>query len=260
MRRTLVQHHFIERYTGPEFFRAFCFYIYSMALPIFFMEQYDEGDFIMLNEDTSRHVVQVLRMKQGDLLQLTDGKGHLLTAAIADDHKKKCTVRIVDRSFKERSERQVSIGISLLKNAARFEWFLEKATEMGVFEIIPLRCDRTEKQHVRFERMNNILIAAMLQSQQYWLPVLQEPVFCKELIVSSACKIKLIAHCEAEQKQSIHDFQGTSPVQIIIGPEGDFTRHEIELALAREYKAVTLGNTRLRTETAGVVAAALLCI
>lgn len=214
----------------------------------------------MLNEDTSRHVIQVLRMKQGDQLQLTDGKGHLLTAAIADDHKKKCTVRIVERSFKERNGRQVSIGISLLKNVTRFEWFLEKATEIGVFEIIPLRCDRTEKQHVRFERLNNILVAAMLQSQQYWLPVLQEPVFCKELIVSSTYETKLIAHCEPEQKHAIHDFRGTAPIQIIIGPEGDFTLHEIELALSQKYKPVTLGNTRLRTETAGVVATALLCI
>jgi 16S rRNA (uracil1498-N3)-methyltransferase len=231
-----------------------------MALPIFFVERYNDENFIMLNEDTSKHVVQVLRMTRGDQLQLTDGKGHLLTAAIEDDHKKKCTVKVVQKTFKARKEQRVSIGISLLKNATRFEWFLEKATEVGVYEIVPLRCDRTEKQHFRFERMNNILVSAMLQSQQVWLPFLHEPVSCKTLLDTSTFETKLIAHCEEEQKHSIGHFSGAFSTQILIGPEGDFTPHEIEEALRHNYKPITLGETRLRAETAGVVAAALLCI
>ena len=137
-----------------------------MALPIFYVSQYKNEELLLLSEDTSRHVVQVLRMKKGELLQLTDGKGSLLTTAVIDDHKKNCTVAIKEKVFNAAPGRRVSIAISLLKNAARFEWFLEKATEIGVAEIVPLKCDRTEKQHFRLDRMKNILIAAMLQSQQ----------------------------------------------------------------------------------------------
>ena len=228
-----------------------------MALPIFFIDELTEG-FITLNEETSKHVVQVLRMKHGEEINLTDGKGKLLRVAIVEEHKKKSTVRIIDSQFFERNKRQISIGISLLKNASRFEWFLEKATEIGVTEIIPLSCDRTEKQHLRFERMNNILISAMLQSQQYWLPVLHEPTSFEKAISSSYYEKKLIAHCEKEQRKSIKDFLGLPSTQIIIGPEGDFSKDEIYLAVQNDFIPVSLGETRLRTETAGVVAATLL--
>lgn len=231
-----------------------------MALPIFYLENYESSSFMTLPEDTSKHVVQVLRMKVGEELQLTDGKGSLLTAAISDDHKKKCTVRVVSAKYEARSTKQVSIAISLLKNASRFEWFLEKATEIGVTEIVALLCDRTVKQHFRFDRMNNILIAAMLQSQQVWLPVLKEPTSFNQEISSNLYHTKLIAHCEDEQKHSIKEFGVQSSVQILIGPEGDFSSHEISSAIEAGYLPVTLGQTRLRTETAGVVAASLLCV
>ena len=231
-----------------------------MALPIFYVSQYKNEELLLLNEDTSRHVVQVLRMKKGELLQLTDGKGSLLTTAVIDDHKKNCTVAIKEKVFNAASGRRVSVAISLLKNAARFEWFLEKATEIGVAEIVPLKCDRTEKQHFRLDRMNNILIAAMLQSQQTWLPVLKEPILFTEAVANSASTCKLIAHCGEVAKHTIKDFAGNTSTQILIGPEGDFSHTEIEFAQARGYQAVTLGQTRLRAETAGVVAATLLCI
>lgn len=231
----------------------------TMALPIFYLETIDDGNFITLSEETSKHVVQVLRMKQGEALQLTDGQGNLLTTKITDDHKKKCTVRVTDRQFKEKGSKEVCIAISLLKNANRFEWFLEKATEIGVTEIVPLLCDRTEKQHFRYDRMNNILIAAMLQSQQVWLPILREPTSVKAVLENCTYSTKLIAHCEGEQKESIGDYPPNS-VQILVGPEGDFSLAEIRDALQVGYKPVSLGNTRLRTETAGVVAATLLCI
>lgn len=234
-------------------------YFYTMALPIFFIDAYDNSDVVQLNEDTSRHVAQVLRMKTGDLLQLTDGKGSLLTAGIADAHKKKCTVTITQKTFTEKSDRNVCIGISPLKNAARFEWFLEKATELGVSEIIAIKCDRTEKQHFRMDRMRNILIAAMLQSQQTWLPVLSEPAAFSEVVTDTRYPLRLIAHCEEHKKEALKDFMGRQQVQILIGPEGDFSPEEIKLALSRDYQPVSLGATRLRTETAGVVAAALLC-
>jgi 16S rRNA (uracil1498-N3)-methyltransferase len=231
-----------------------------MDLPIFFIDNYPGGDFITLNEETSKHVVQVLRMKQGEELQLTNGKGSLLTTAIVDDHKKKCTVSIKQKEFREKAGKEVCVGISLLKNANRLQWFLEKATEIGVTEIIPLLCERTEKQHFRYDRMNNILIAAMLQSQQVWLPLLHHPMSFKEINTNNQYATKLIAHCEEEQKEMIHTYASSNSTQILIGPEGDFTTEEINAALSIGYKPVTLGNTRLRTETAGVVAATLLCI
>ena len=194
-----------------------------MALPIFYVSQYKNEELLLLNEDTSRHVVQVLRMKKGELLQLTDGKGSLLTAAVVDDHKKNCTVAIKQKVFHAATERRISIAISLLKNVARFEWFLEKATEIGVAEIVPLKCDRTEKQHFRLDRMNNILIAAMLQSQQTWLPVLIEPISFMEAVSNSASTCKLIAHCGQVAKHAIKDFTGHTCTQILIGPEGDFS-------------------------------------
>lgn len=231
-----------------------------MALPIFYISEYNKEDIVILNEDTSRHVVQVLRMKSGQLLQLTDGKGSLLTAAIMDEHKKSCSVIIKEKVTHAAPIKKVSIAISLLKNAARFEWFLEKATEIGVTEILPLKCERTEKQHFRFDRLNNILIAAMLQSQQTWLPVMSNPIVFTEAVHNCTASNKLIAHCEVVPKHTIRDFLGENATQILIGPEGDFSPGEIRLALAHHFHPVTLGKTRLRAETAGVVAATLLCV
>lgn len=225
---------------------------------------------LVLNEETSRHIVQVLRMKPGEPLQITDGRGNLLTAVIVDDHKKKCVVRVQSSMFHPIRERKVSIGISLLKNANRFEWFLEKATEIGVTEIIPLLCERTEKQHFRQDRMENILVSAMLQSQQTWLPVLQPPVSFSQVMEIASHDQLFIAHCleekkpeekKPEEKKIPLTAGNTAHSQLIlIGPEGDFSSREIELALQHHFSPVTLGETRLRTETAGMVAATLLCI
>jgi 16S rRNA (uracil1498-N3)-methyltransferase len=212
-----------------------------------------------LSEDTSRHCVQVLRMQAGKQLQLTDGLGNLYTAAITKADKKHCEVRIQDTKFEHQDIRKVCIAISLLKNASRFEWFLEKATEMGVQEIIPLLCERTERQHFRYDRMQGITVAAMLQSRQCWLPNLHQPTALQQVVVKSNYTDKRIAHCMAEQDRIfINALPVHNDVQLLIGPEGDFTSHEITLALQHHYKPVSLGNTRLRTETAGVMASALL--
>ena len=230
-----------------------------MERPIFFVDHLPEN-IITLNEDTSKHVVQVLRMKPGEQLHLTDGAGSLLTAEIIDDHKKKCTVGIIDKNFQPQKERKISIAISLVKNNSRFEWFLEKATEIGVTEIIPLLCARTEKQHFRLDRMKQILISAMMQSKQVWLPVLLEPVSFDKVCSTSNDQTKLIAHCMEDHKQDISAYRQKNSVQILLGPEGDFTHEEIQMAIEFGYIPVTLGVTRLRTETAGIVAAALLSI
>lgn len=231
-----------------------------MDIPVFFLENIHSPDVITVNEDISKHAVQVLRMKKSDKLQLTDGAGNLLTAQIIDDHKKNCTVRIIERQTFAKKKREVCIAISLLKNTSRFEWFLEKATEIGVTEIVPLLCERTEKQHFRHERMKQILISAMMQSKQVWLPLLHEPTAFSKIVSQNKFSEKLIAHCVEGKKQLLKDFSKGHSTQILIGPEGDFSAGEISAAMLNNYIPVTLGDTRLRTETAGVVAATLLCL
>lgn len=233
-----------------------------MPLPFFYNETIEPGSkSLLLNEETSRHVVQVLRMKIGEPLQITDGKGNLFMGEITDDHKKRTEVEIVSSTFIPPPPKKVIIAISLLKNANRFEWFLEKATEIGVSGIVPLICSRTEKQHFRFERMKGILISAMLQSQQCWLPVLNEPVKFNDFNLQEFEGYeKFIAHCIAGQnRQALHllEFKFTNRL-ILIGPEGDFTEAEIQAALNENFIPVSLGDTRLRTETAGMVAVAML--
>lgn len=231
-------------------------------LPFFYKEDLVAGmQSITLEEDTSKHIVQVLRMQQGEQLQLTDGKGNLYTATITDNHKKKTVVQITSHTYQQPPSKKITIAISLLKNTARFEWFLEKATEIGVGELIPLLCTRTEKNHFRYDRMKNILVSAMLQSQQVWLPELHELTQFDNLVLRQFDNAsKWIAHCEDDHKQSLRNYQiaELSNCLILIGPTGDFTKEEIALAKQQGFQPVTLGNTRLRTETAGMVAAALL--
>lgn len=238
---------------------ALYFYI-AMALPFFYVK--DLGtDTIVLDEDTSKHVVQVLRMKRGEALLLTDGRGGRAQAVITVDNRKRCGVKIEFLEREEGTIPKIAIAISLLKNNTRFEWFLEKATEIGVNEIIPLLCERTERQSFRHDRMNQLLISAMLQSQQCWLPVLRQPVSFPKA-VELPYQQKFIAHCEDTEKQSLtgQRFNASASQLILIGPEGDFTPNEIEQALANGFLPVALGETRLRTETAGMVAAAVLRI
>jgi len=236
-----------------------------MSLPFFYIETFENSSSnIILKEETSKHIVQVLRMQNGEHLQLTDGKGKIFLCEIINNHRKKCEVTFIKTSNITHPTSNIAIAISPVKNAGRFEWFLEKATEIGVTNIVPLLCERTEKQHLKLERMQGILISAMLQSQQAWLPVLQEPIkFTRYLSDLNAAPSlhKMIAHCEDEnEKQALQKIANPAAAQLIlIGPEGDFTKTEIELALQTGFVPVSLGHTRLRTETAGIVAATLLC-
>lgn len=208
-------------------------------------------------------MIQVLRMEAGARLHLTDGRGHLLTAVITLPHKKHCEVTVEHTEFIPPPHPQVTIAMALLKNTSRFEWFLEKVTEIGVQTIVPLISDRTEKIKIKTDRLLQLLISALLQSRQVWLPRFPEPVQFADFIKDPQWGLipeKFIAHCLEHEKVSLSEQPVTENAIILIGPEGDFTTDEIGLALEKEYKAVTLGTTRLRSETAGVVAAALLCI
>lgn len=229
------------------------------SLP-FFYEQAIPGiqAHVTLSEETSKHCIQVLRMKAGAQLQLTDGLGNLYKAGIVSEDKKRTVVLIEEHRTQPAPPKKTGIAISLLKNASRFEWFLEKATEIGVTDIQPLLSQRTEHTRFRHDRLNGILIAAMLQSQQAWLPLLHEPVSFADHVTRSGWQQKLVAHCEESSKQLIKDLPVLPETEILIGPEGDFTPEEIKMALEHGYEPVSLGDTRLRAETAGVVASALL--
>jgi 16S rRNA (uracil1498-N3)-methyltransferase len=229
-----------------------------MNFPFFFCENFDYSSTLVLDPDTSRHVAQVLRMQPGEKLHLTDGKGHLALAAITDADKRQCSVRVLDLELIPPPPARIIIGISLLKKPARFEWFLEKAAEIGVSEIIPIRCMRTEKQQFRKERTEQILHSAMLQSRQVYRTMIQDVMDLKSLFKVVNASTRWIAHCEEDQGATIPKASPQGDTIILIGPEGDFTKEEIELAMINGYQPASLGDTRLRTETAGIVAAVLM--
>ncbi len=210
-----------------------------------------------MDEPTSKYCIQVLRRQKGDKVLLADGKGNRYEAEITDDHRKKCVTAIRQVETMPRPEPRLRIAIAFTKNAARMEWFLEKAVEIGVQGIIPLVTLRTEKEKLKAERLENILVSAMLQSRQWHLPQLGEPTPLESLM--SATEQRFIAHCLPGEK--LHLLTAMQPGKdsiLLIGPEGDFAPQEVELALQYGFTPVSLGDTRLRTETAGMVGCALM--
>jgi 16S rRNA (uracil1498-N3)-methyltransferase len=233
-----------------------------MELPFFYLAEIPSAaNELVLPEDRSKHIVSVLRMQEGDELQLTNGRGTIVKANIQKAHKKNCTLKAIEVLQTVDSRKPVTLVISLLKNPSRFEWMLEKVTEIGIHAVIPLISHRTERQHFRADRMKNIMVSAMLQSQQSWLPELMEPVSFTEVLRMGIFENKYIAHCLPKKRSTLCEEPARYKSSIIlIGPEGDFSPSEISAAIEEGYKPVTLGDTRLRTETAGIVAATLLSI
>lgn len=230
-----------------------------MNLSLFYASELKSGanDF-ELDEVTARHVVQVLRMKAGDKILLTNGQGLRAEAEIRSVEKKSCTVSITSEEYFPEQGNSICIAISPLKNAARFEWFLEKAAELGITTIVPLITSRTERQQYKAERWKTILVSAMQQSQQYWLTELTSPVTFEAYIRDASPSTKFIAHCLHNNKAELQTIPWKDQVRILIGPEGDFTPDEVQLAISSGFKEVSLGSTRLRTETAAITAAVLL--
>lgn len=229
-----------------------------MNLPFFYSKDIAAGGLITLDSDTSRHIVQVLRMKTGDTLQLTDGLGLLVLAQIRDSNKNHCTIQMLEAVSVPERPRRLVMAVSLLKQSARYEWFLEKATEIGVDEIVPLICDRTEKQHIKQDRWRGILISAMLQSRQARLPVLEAPVSFSSLMESPTPPNRFIGYCGDDFEKRRLDAAVTGDSIMIVGPEGDFTEREMKQAVENGYQPVTLGMNRLRTETAAILSCVLL--
>lgn len=227
-----------------------------MELPVFYAKDAQSG-FYTMDEPTSKYCIQVLRKEKGDTVLLADGRGTRYEAVITDDHRKKCVVQVKDQVTMPAPAVALRIAIAFTKNAARMEWFLEKAVEIGIQEIIPLVTLRTEKEKLKAERLQNILVSAMLQSRQWYLPRLAEPTPLETLM--AATEQRFIAHCLPEEKKHLLDvMRPAENALLLIGPEGDFAAAEIELALQYGFVPVTLGDTRLRTETAGLVGCTLM--
>lgn len=211
-----------------------------------------------LSEESSKHCSMVLRMKEGALIGLTNGTGLKCLGEIISADKKKTVVQLSQFEQANLCNHLNSIAISFVKNAARMEWFLEKATEIGISAFYPLITERTERTHFKKERWEHILVSAMLQSQQTHKPILHDPIEFKAIIHLPLNGQLFLAHCEPGEKKLIPLIKPSEQTLLLIGPEGDFSPSEIELAAKAGATMVSLGNTRLRTETAGIAAAVLL--
>ena len=204
----------------------------------------------------SRHIVKVLRKKDGELLYITNGKNELFIVKIILANDKRCLVEILNSETKLKSwNYHLHIAIAPTKNNDRLEWFLEKATEIGIDEITPIICSNSERTVLKTDRLEKIVQSAMKQSLKFTLPKLNEPIKFVEFINQNFKGDLFIAHCEELDKKSLaKEVKPNTDVLVLIGPEGDFSPQEIEKALAKKFIPVTLGESRLRTETAGVVA------
>ena len=230
-----------------------------IEIPYFYFHNLNQSTGLTkMDEEMRRHVVTVLRMEVGEKIMLMDGVGNVAEVDIIEASKKSLLVSINNKMSYPPPSQKLVLAISTLKNASRFEWMLEKVTEIGITEIIPLVAERTERIHFKKERLKQIIISACLQSKQCWMPVLREPQKLQSLVHNSTLEKKFIAHCIDGQKELLQ--KQSSDAILLIGPEGDFTPIEIEMAIGNGFMPVTLGDSRLRTETAGVVGAVLMKI
>ncbi|WP_338376563.1 16S rRNA (uracil(1498)-N(3))-methyltransferase [uncultured Flavobacterium sp.] len=211
--------------------------------------------FFQFDKEESKHIIKVLRKKGGDTIFITNGKGNLFHSEITLESEKKCEVKIVKIDTFDSKKYHLHIAIAPTKMNDRLEWFLEKATEIGIHEITPIICDHSERKIFKIDRAEKIIQAAMKQSNQFYLPKINEPISLVDFLKNESNSLKFIAHCEENKKDLFkNSFKPNQNVLILIGPEGDFSSKEITLALKNNFIPVSLGNTRLRTETAGVVA------
>lgn len=211
--------------------------------------------FVEFDKEESKHIVRVLRKKMGDKLQATDGLGHLFLLEITTTDEKKCLAKILTIKVKERRSYKLHLVVAPTKMMDRYEWLLEKATEIGVDEITPIICEHSERKTIKTDRLKKIIQSAMKQSLQTYLPTLNEPITLLTWLQEKRSGLKFIAHCANGEKQALHKVvKSGEEVIILIGPEGDFSAHEITLSEAAGFIPVTLGDNRLRTETAALVA------
>lgn len=225
-------------------------------MQVVFDSDYKNEDVFTLNKEESAHLVRVLRMKEGEEVFLTNGKGCFFKSEILEANPSRCTLKILSKE-KEREERKfkVHLAIAPTKNIDRIEWLIEKATEIGVDEITFLLCEHSERKHINLERLEKIVISAIKQSLKAYKPIIHPLTKFKNFVEEVSAEQKLLAYCEGENRGFIKDIcTPLSSYVILIGPEGDFSHNEVELALNNNFSLITLGTQRLRTETAGLYA------
>lgn len=222
---------------------------------IFYSDSISQG-YCILPEIESKHAVQVLRKKTGDELVFVDGKGGYYEGIIEDAHAKRCVVRILRQTSKfGKRGYYLHLAVAPTKNIDRFEWFLEKATEIGIDRITPIYCAHSERKQVKKDRLERVIHSAMKQSLKAYLPLLDEPISFKNFLKEDYSCTKLIAHCWSDQLSPIRaNLKENDHSLILIGPEGDFSEEEVQQAESKGFLSITLGNSRLRTETAAVAA------
>ncbi len=207
------------------------------------------------DKEESRHIIKVLRKKQQDILYVTNGRNFLFTTEILEANEKKCSVKLIKVEQKEKSwNYHLHIAIAPTKMNDRLEWFLEKATEIGIDEITPIICDNSERKVIKAERFEKVIISAMKQSIKFQLPKLNPLQNLSSFLEENRDGIQLIAHCEDGEKNELKHLIGNdNKITVLIGPEGDFSPKEIAKALQHHFIPVSLGESRLRTETAAIV-------
>jgi 16S rRNA (uracil1498-N3)-methyltransferase len=218
-------------------------------------EETELGALTVLGNEESVHCARVLRLEAGKEIQVTNGAGWVFHGILTESNPKGCTIKITGKDFFAKNRSAIYLAVAPTKNISRYEWFLEKATEIGVDEITPLICRHSERQNLRIDRLNKVITAAVKQSLNAWHPILHQPASFSDFIMQISEGQKFIAYVDKEPRLHLKDIYipGT-PAMVLIGPEGDFSPGEIELASKAGYKAVSLGTSRLRTETAAVIA------
>jgi len=209
---------------------------------------------VFLSEDESKHCIRVLRLLKDDHVKLVDGKGNLYTGVIKDPDLRKCRIEIIhiEKEYGKR-DHYLHVAIAPTKSMERFEWFLEKSVEIGIDEITPLICDRSERKHIRTDRAEKIMVSAIKQSGRAYLPVLNPLTELEQFILESGNTSKIICHCESNELPTLREvIRDKSKTLIMVGPEGDFTRDEIALAMEYQFLEAGLGPFTYRTETAGI--------
>lgn len=213
------------------------------------------------DKEESKHIVRVLRKKEGDTIFITNGKGYLFSCEIVLASEKKCEVKIQNSKFFEPNNYHLHLVVAPTKLNDRYEWFLEKATEIGVHEITPIICEHSERKEIKTERFQKIILSAMKQSLQYYLPKLNEPISFSDYINTTHQGQLFIAHCEETDKRELKaEIAPQKSVTVLIGPEGDFSEKEIKTAVSAGFMPVSLGENRLRTETAAVYTAVVVSV
>lgn len=224
-------------------------------MQLFYNKDLTENDSqIHFTKDESRHIVKVLRKSTGDTLYITNGLGWLFSAEITIADLKNCIASIKTSNLQPQRSYKLHLAVAPTKMNDRYEWFLEKATEIGIDSITPILCDNSERKIIKAERFEKILKSAMKQSLQCYLPKLNEVTTFKAFVAQNFNGQTFIAHCEKTNKKSLKtQIESQKDVTILIGPEGDFSTQEIDLAIQQNFIPVALGETRLRTETAAIV-------